>query len=383
MRPTKHIIIITILFSALTSCIESYYPREIQSAGYAYVVSGQVTNIPGNQVVRVSVASSIDKPKYIPVKGCSVQIIDSDNNVFASNSTGQNGEYSIWIDSEYLTIGKAFKVLVFTPKNEVIESEFDTLKPCPDITAPYYIRMDKPTTNPDVTEKGVQFKIDLVADNQYDRYFRWELEETYEYRAFYPITMYYDGAIQTVSPPDYSLFYCWQTSPIKNIYAITTKGLLDNKFFGYNLHFVNNTTQKLMYLYSIKVTQFALTENYFSYLEQLRMNSSEQGGLFDTQPITIHGNLFSSSHPEMRILGFFGATASVSERYFFSNIENLPFELPDYCSPQTLDLGFEPFGPDDYPVYLVLDNGQMKWALDFCFDCTKSGGTTDKPTFWP
>lgn len=383
MQQTRSILILLLAFT-LSGCIESYFPKEIDETIDTYVVSGQVTSTPGYHSVRVSKASSISNPKYIPVSNCIVEVIDTENNVFTCDSTGENGEYLVWIGGEHLSVGKGFKVNVYTPEGVEIESEFDYLKPCPEISNVYYERVDIPTTDPLYFEKGIQFKVDLLADDSYDRFFRWEVEETFEYHASYPITCYYAGSLFVLPIADYSLFYCWATNPILNIYTLSTKGLTENKFLGYKLHFVGNHTQRLMYIYSIKITQHALSESFFNYLEQLRVNSSDQGGLFDTQPISIIGNLTSTNYPKLKVLGFFGASSVRTKRLFFSNIENLDFDdLYDRCSLTIVDYRLDLYEPEEYPVYLVIENNALWWANKGCFDCTEAGGSTEKPTFLP
>jgi hypothetical protein len=383
MQQNRIIILTILVFASLVGCIEPYSPKEISGGSQLYVISGQVTNTPGYQTVRVSLTSPITKPKPIPVKDCSVLIIDSDNNVFSSTSNGLNGEYPVWIDEEYLSIGKAFKVIITTPQNIVIESEFDTLKPCPDITDLYYKRVDKPTQHASIFIKGIEFQIDLNADNNYDRYYRWDIEETYEYRATYPIYVFYNGVINRVVPFDYSKFYCWATNKIQNIYTLSTKDLTQNRFQGFGLHFIDNTTQRLLHLYSVNVTQIALTEEHFNYWEQLRINSSEQGGLFDSQPINIRGNLSSTSNPGLKVLGFFGAASSKTRRFFFQNVENLPLEIPETCTPVDIEGDLNLIPSSDYPVYLLDVDDKFMLAPKDCFDCTARGGTNVKPSFWP
>lgn len=372
-----------LLTFAISGCIEPYRPKDISETVDTYVVFGQITSIPGYHKVSVSKSSPIVNPKFIPVSNCIVKITDTESNVFVCDSEGENGEYPIWIGEEYLSIGKGFKVSVHTPEGIEIESEFDYLKPCPEIANIYYERVDIPTTDPLYFEKGIQFMIDLQANDSFDRFFRWEVEETYEYRASYPIRYYYIGWMVWLPQPDYSRFYCWATNPILNIYTLSTKGLQENRFKGYKLHFVDNHTQRLMYMYSLKVTQHALSESYFNYLEQLRVNSSEQGGMFDTQPISITGNLYSPNTPNLKILGFFGASSVKSTRVFFTNIENLRFDLYNKCTLYLVDYTLDIFTPDEYPVYFLRQDGKLWWANQDCFDCTMAGGTTEKPPFWP
>jgi hypothetical protein len=382
MRQSKIIFFSFLVVITFVGCIETFIPKDISNNQPCYVVAGRVTNIGGNQSIKVSKTSPIDLPRHIPVLGCLVSIIDTENNVFLSNSNDNNGTYNVNIDQQYLTISKGFKVKVVTPLGEVIESEFDTLKPCPTLNSVYYEIQERLTENPLVNEKGLQFKIDLIANNSYDRYFKWEIEESFEYTATYPITVYYDGRLHYIEP-DYSLFYCWDTKPIWDIFAISTRGLTDNKFTGYNLHFVGNTTQRLMHLYSINVTQIAISEANFNFLEQLRLNTLEQGGLFDAQPINVKGNIFSSSDPALSVFGFFSAESMQSHRSFYSNIPDLDFLLPSVCQPMDLNIALNKFKPKDYPVYFVEIGGELKWPLKSCFDCRLSGGKTEKPPFWP
>lgn len=383
MRPIKYLYFPLVALSLLSSCVEPFYPKDIAEQTIKYVVSGKVTNNSGYQYVNVSVNSPITNPRIRPVTGCQVRIVDANGNAFLCATQGLGGKYPVWIDGEHLYAGNAFKVEVTLPNGALVASEYDTLQHCPPIDSVYYVRLNKPTSDPGYFEKGVQFRVNLNASDQYSRYYKYEVEETFEHHSQYPITLYYDGSLHQVNPPDYSLFYCWQTHKINSIYTLSTSGLESNSYEGLNLHFVNNRTQKLVHLYSLKVTQVALSMATYFYWEQLRINSSEQGGMFDSQPISIKGNMHFLNHPEMKVLGNFSAEASTDIRLFFSSIPNLDFELVDQCTPSTLDMGFSDFSPSDYPVYLVRIEGVLYYAERNCFDCISAGGTNVKPTFWP
>jgi hypothetical protein len=235
-----------------------------------------------------------------------------------------------------------------------------------------------------IIERGVQFKVDLEADDSYGRFYNWEMEVTYEYRSAYPITHIYAGEGIEILKPDYSLYYCWQDEQIKDFFPLSTKALNENSFVGHNLHFVNNRTQRLLYQYSVLLYQSAISEAYFNFLDQLRRNSSDQEGLFGTQPITVVGNLTSTSHPETRVLGFFSVESFKSQRFFFSNVMDVPFEIPTRCIPYMPLNGFGAFHPSEYPIYLEYDSdGVLGIISKSCIDCRKLGGVTTRPIYWP
>ncbi len=384
MRQTSIIILILITLFGISGCIEKYFPSDILENEDNYVVSGRVTNTQEYHLIKISKTSSLSIPRYRPVIGCEVKIIDTENNTFISDFNTNKGEYFVRIDQEFLEIGKAFKVVIRTPEGMEIESSFDTLRPAPDIKNLYVQRVDKPTTDPNIMERGVQFKVDIEADNNFDRFFNWEMDVTYEYRSTYPLTHYYDGEIVELLKPDYSMYYCWKTEQIKDFFPLSTKSLNENHFTGHNLHFVNNRTQRLLYQYSVLLHQSAISEAYFNFLDQLRRNSSDQEGLFGTQPITVIGNLTSTSHPETKVLGFFSVESFKSQRFFFSNVMDVPFEIPTGCIPYMPLNGFGAFHPSQYPIYLAYDmDGALGIVTKSCVDCRILGGVTTRPIYWP
>lgn len=382
MQRTKQLLFIFFTSLVLFGCVEKYYPKQIYENENNYVVSGKVTGTGGYHVIRVSKTSSLTAPSNKPVYGCNVAIIDSDNNTFVSEHSTSMGEYYVHIEQEYLVVGKAYKVKITTPEGAILESVFDTLKPCPEIKNLYYERLDKPTSSPLVWERGIQFKVDLEANNTYDRFFHWEMEETYEYHSAFPLAYYYDGEIHDTLPVDYSMYYCWQTLPIKDFFPLSTKNFNENKFIGFNLHFVNNQTQRLMYMYSILIHQAAIGEDYYNYLEALRKNSTDQEGLFGSQPIAIKGNLQSTNQPNLKVLGFFSAENIKTRRFFFTNAMEVPFETSESCIPYVPLNGYG--HPNDYPIYLAKgEDGVIGLVAKSCIDCRVLGGTTVKPSFLP
>ena len=136
--------------------------------------------------------------------------------------------------------------------------------------------------------------------------------------------------------------------------------------------------------YSVLLFQSAISEGYFNFLDQIKRNSNDQEGIFGSQPIGVIGNLYSTSDPEKKVLGFFSVENVRSRRFFFQNIMDVPFEIPFTCTPYMPLQGFAAFPPEEYPLYLTIDqDGLLGIVSKSCVDCRILGGSTIKPIFWP
>lgn len=384
MLRTKILLLCLVPVLVVSSCIKPYEPDIRSSDKQKYVVTGQVTDGGGDQTVNVSLTSPIGDPHYIPVQGCFVRIFDDKGNTFYMTEMG-NGDYYTWIDPSFLIPGASFKIEVETRSGENIVSDFDQLMECPDVDSIYFERKEIQSDIAGQITKGIQFYIDLDARASNARYFRWEATETWEYQADYPVEWYFDGEIRHVSPPDYSRKVCWSTTAVPDIFTLTTNNLVENKYMMLPLHFVSNRTSRLMYGYSLLIRQYALSEAAYSYWDQLRINSSQQGGLYEKQPLAIVGNMHNTTHPEEDVLGFFGASSVKTKRVFIQDVPDLALNFSTLCYPGLLEEGFSVFEPYEYPIYLMGDKYgyTMMYLNEECVNCLKLGGTNVKPEFWP
>ena len=375
-------VILTML--VLFACIKTYNPRIDSNAENKYVVSGRITDKEGWQEVEVSLSSPIESPGYLPGSGCQVKVLDDKGNIFLLEEH-RPGLYRVWIDQKYLISGTSYQVRVTTPEGDDLVSGFDRMSTGPKLDSVYYFIKDIPTTNPDINLRVMQFYIDLNAVGTYSQYYKWEVDETWEYETARFIQYYYDGVIHKVSPPDYSKKVCWITKPVNNIFTISMKNLTQNTYYQYPLHSVDGHTSRLGILYSMMVRQFALSEGAFNYWEQLRINSNEQGGLYEKQPLAIKGNLQNVTNPKREVLGYFYAVSESSKRYFYHDVEGIDLDFSDFCSEEQLGVGgWKNVFPWEYPKYFYYNTaGQIRILADACVDCRKMGGTTVKPDFWP
>lgn len=385
MPQTNIIIKFLILAIMLPSCIMTYEPHIDSKNINKFVVSGQVTDNSDYQTVSVSTASPIGDPQYIPVSGCYVRIFDDKGNEFVMQEA-EVGIYKGRIERNYLTPGTSFKVEILTSDGINIDSDFDQMSECPVVDSVYYIRKEIQTNIRNQITRGLQFYIDLNCGNINSHFFRWEVIETWEYHVDFPREWYYDGTIHHIYPPDYSRKVCWSTKLVKNIYTLSTQDLVENKYYMLPLNFVDNHTSRLMYGYSLLINQIAMSEAAYSYWDQLRINSSEQGGLYEKQPLSIRGNLHNNTNPDQVVLGFFSASSVKSKRIFVRDVENFAFDFTTYCSPDTLRVGgLHSIDPSEYPAFL--EGNKIKYfpiqLSQYCVDCMSLGGTTIKPDFWP
>jgi hypothetical protein len=382
MHRIRNISIIFILL--LFGCIKPYDPKIESNKENKYVVSGRITDVEGWQEVEVSLSSPIESPEYIPVSHCAVYILDDKGNKFWLTEF-EPGNYHVWMGKELLAPGRAFKVMVVPPGSEILESGFDTMPNCPQLDSVYYSIKELPTTDPEKYLRVMQFYIDLNAEGNYSQYYKWEVTETWEYHAAHPAQFYYDGTFHEIIPPDYTNNVCYTTSMVKNVFTVSTKGLSQNIYKQYPLHYINGNSSRLGYLYSMLVNQFALSEGAYNYWEQLRINSNEQGGLYEKQPLAIKGNMMNVTNPDRDVLGYFYTTSVSNKRYFYHDVEGIELDFRDNCMEDPLGrMGWLEFSPEEYPVYYYFnEKGSLRIITRDCIDCRVSGGTTVKPDFWP
>ena len=383
MMHIKNSIYIIVLL-ILAGCIKAYEPKLNSDSVQKYVVQGGVSSIEGYQEVNVSLTSSVDHPEIIGVSNCQVTIIDSQNNEF-SLSEFEKGVYKVWMGKESLIIGLSYKVRVITPDGETLESNFDQMPDGPDVDHVYYEIEEIPTNDLDISHLGIRLLVNLRANNNESRYYRWKLTETWEYHSEYPIEYYYDGQVQQEIPPDFSQMVCWTTLPIKEIFTLSTVNLSENSFDGFPLNFVENNTTRLAVLYSLWIEQISLSQDAFTYWDQLRQNSTQDGGLYSSQPIAIKGNMKNLSHDDKDVLGYFQASTVSTKRLFIYPVDDLFMDFINMCDTVLLEHGLIEISPRDYPAYLMTIDGHMSlYQMNVeCVQCTSRGGTTEKPNFWP
>lgn len=382
MRQIKNISVLLFMI-LLAGCIKSYTPEIDANSENKYVVSGRINNTEGWQEVDVSMASPVGSPKNIPVGGCQVNIMDDKGNSFMLDEW-EVGQYKGYIYQEYLVPGTSYKVVIVAPDGEHLESGFDKMPKGPPLDSVYYALQDMATQDPTVTNRVMQFYVDLDAVGDYSQYYKWELEESWEYHAARPVEYYYDGSFHQVDPPDYTNKVCYMITPVKNVFTISTKSLAQNIYKKYPLHYIDGGSSRLGYLYSILVHQLALSEGSYNYWEQLRINSNEQGGLYEKQPQAIKGNMVNKTHPDRSVLGYFYAASQSDRRYFYQDVEGIELTFSDLCFEDFLGkFGWQEFGPNDYPVYFYYNGKTPKILGRECIDCRLLGGKTEKPDFWP
>jgi len=384
MPVSKNIIIPFFIFIGLGGCIEPFTPN-IDESDESLVIEGQITDQEGDHYIHISRSALYNDPHKIPEPDCQVEVVDNYGNTFEFYESSDPGVYRQWLPKDFLNIGTQYKVKITTADGENYESEFDKLSsPSPPIDNIYYEIETRETYYPDNPLYGIQFYIDLDAPDDFGRNYRWELEETWEYEAKHSIQYYYDGTIHPINDP-YFLFRCWRTDPIQNIYTSTTRYLSGNTINKFPLHYVSSLTNRLKIKYSLLVKQYSLSNEAYDYWLQLQLQSQESGGLYETQPVYI-GNIFNVNDNKEVVLGFFNASSVTEKRVFVS--ESFNFRIWDAnCY---LDIIYNPRRLSRYTLYplYMLSLNEMGVGPPYgvgrgiCFDCTASGGKTERPDFW-
>jgi hypothetical protein len=383
MHLNRLILLFFMVLMFLAGCIEPYLPNLHGEADNIYVVSGEVTDREGYQLVEVSKAAPIGQPIHIPVTGGVLSIEDGQGHVFGMEEFAA-GQYRVWMDQQFLQAGTSYRLRITLPDAVEILSDYDTLHDCPEMDSVYYKRVDMISPVTGAVVQAIRFYTDFHGSETDSRYYRWSAVETWEHHSPWPIEYYYDGKINVVHPPDYSLSVCWITQPISQVITLSTVNRVKNDYIMLPINYVDNTTTRLYIGYSVLITQHALSERAYNYREQLRINNDHQGALYEKQPLPVTGNLKNLTDPGKKVLGFFEASGTSERRIFIDGIRDMGIYYDSICSPYPLDhLEWRPYTSADYPVYMVMYQNIRLLVDSHCVDCRYYGGVLEKPAFWP
>jgi len=385
MPVNKKILIPVFIFIEITGCIEPFMPK-IDESQESLVIEGQITDQEGYHYIHISRSANFNDPYKIPEQDCLVEVINNKGNIFQFYES-EPGLYETWMEQKYLTLGTQYKLQVTTADGNEYQSDYELLlSPSPPVDSIYYELEIRETYDPDFPIYGIQFYIDLDATNDFARNYRWELEETWEYHSGYWIQYYYDGTLHNMENP-FLLYFCWRTEPIRKIYTATTRYSTSNKIKKYPLLYVSNQSNRLAIKYSLLIKQYSLSNAAYDYWDQLKKQNQESGGLYETQPARVRGNISNINDPGEEVLGFFYISSVTKKRIFVTGPFNFHFPGAQ-CKLDTIGRDNPLHSYTTYPVYLISlsDLGQgPPYATGkggICFDCTAGGGTTTKPDFW-
>ena len=374
-------VIATLLF--VTSCVTPFEPEGYEQLENILVIEGDI-NTSGKTEVIVSRSlklGDISKRNY--VKGASVWV-ESETGMKYTAYQYINGQEVRYITGyNYLATDKSYKLCVITPDGKQYES--DLVKPLipPPVESVEFVT--------DTTLKEVTFYVNASDPANKTRYYKWTYTEDWEFTAHkYANFEYNPLTFKMEEIPDYrNKYYCWNKSESKSILIYSTTHLSEDRVYRMPLVKMGPNDLRISLLYSIEVSQQALSKEAYQYWENLRKNSDQLGGIFSPQPSEMRGNIKCLSDPEEVVLGYISAGTYVKKRFMASKSEiNLYWDdhvceiiIPEKAVP--MPIPWSTMHEDGYvPISYNPSERESVWVLKECADC-RTKGTKNKPSFWP
>ena len=307
--------IIVFIFSiiAVSSCIEVFVPDTAKYENSIFI-EALVTDDPDLPPV-VKIAGNIplktkeddyDSSGNNPIDGAEVFIICNDGNEYQLDNLIP-GVYGAVNPAFIGEDGKSYKVIIYY-EGEVYESDFGILKSSPEIDSISYKVDERKIADDGFSSKGYNFLISTHDDSQGPSYYRWIADATYYYYLSYEADFIYNPPYGLQPYNNSDVMECWRTKNIPGIFIAGTEGLVENSILEAPLHFESQYGDELTRRYRLHVKQLNISsENYYFWKDMDKL-INQTGGLYETQPFRLQGNISCSSSPTSNVTGIFTDT---------------------------------------------------------------------------
>ena len=371
IRLTQYCFLIIVFFS---NCKQTFEPPVLQENLGALVVDGFINNSADTTFIRLSRTKRLSYlSENLSEHGASLAVEDESGNVlYHFQELNESGVYAV--PGMVLDFNTKYRLRIFTTVGgEYISDAIPVLK-TPPIDSIGWVRDDK----------GVSIHVNTHDPANNTHYYRWEYSETWQYHASYISALIYDNGLRDRLAAEY-VYECWKTQPSKQLLVASTDRLSEDIIYHNTLRQIEQDAIELSTRYFILIKQYALTKEYYQYLEDLKKATEQTGSIFDVQPSALKGNIHAVNNKEEVVIGYLAASTVETQKMFIKNEEVLPWRFRELCAivDVTGDRVESYFGKGAY-VALYFDNVRSVFigTEAICADCTKKGGILNKPDFW-
>ena len=302
-------VLLVFLFVLLSQCITEFDPR-LTDQNPKLVVDGLITNQPGPYSVRLSYSSAYNNKPILGFFPFQAQVyIKDDTGAEELLRYTSNGYFKSETNGIRGVAGRQYWVSIILPDGTEYESAHELLNPVPQIDTIYSIYQE---LNAGFMRGKFEIFLDTSDPPDEINYYRWSWSH-YESKTVCDIT--YDF------PPLTKVSWgccvpCWSFIKCEGCINIGSDRLINGKKISrqYLLDVSYNSVDP----YYLLIEQQSLTKNGYEFWEKVRSQVTNSGGVFDTPPIAIKGNVTNVNNPDEKVLGYFGAS-SVYYKYFYVN----------------------------------------------------------------
>lgn len=379
-KPRPIYLLTTVLFCLLLQCKKPYEPAVLVKGDNYLVVDGFInTGAGGITSFKLSRTKNVtDTVLNIPERNAQVVILSAAGNSYPLQEAGNNGIYS----SNPLTLNNKlqYKISITTSNGKVYQSELVTAKPAPAIDSISWAQNDK----------GVGLYVNTHDPANNTRFYRWQYVQTWEYHSQLETVWGVANGLAYVRTPAQQVHVCYNTNFSTGILIGSSAALGQDIISFAPIGTIVQDDSALNYRASFLVQQYALTAQAYFYWQIIQKNSEQLGTLFDLQPSQLEGNIHCTSNASEPVVGFMSAGTMEEKRIFIANADLQNWQpAPGTYNCELVNVPQNPvnfaiidYADTSYAPWYYVTGGPLIMAKKECLDCTLSGGTAIKPSFW-
>ncbi|MBX0334443.1 DUF4249 domain-containing protein [Pontibacter sp. HSC-14F20] len=374
--------IVWLVMLVFSGCVEPYFPEVKESASSFLVVNGFL-NANGPTTIQLLRTQNLNETGTPPAEVNATVFVESENGERYGLHETDFGTYvhpnlQMSSDSKY-------RLYIRTRSGSEYASDYVEVQVTPEIDNVHWRAVGD----------EVKVYIDTHDPLNNSQYYRWEYEQTWQFRSALPTTLLYErGTIRYRDQRDMPINLCWKTSFSNTIELASSENLSTDVISDYHIFSIPAGSESISIRNSILVRQYTLTRDAYQYWGIVKKNTENIGTLFDPLPSQQHSNIKSLSNPGEVVIGFVSA-AFVQEKRIFIDKDELPSEWrPNFASCGTDTLMLSEGNIRDYfeggyqmPVSEIFPPSGSMYPIGYtyaprnCVDCTTQG-TNVKPAFW-
>lgn len=348
------LLLTALLGFGMASCISLYQP-EAAAISPALVVEGMITDQPGPYTVTLTQTADYSvKALNLVVTGATVALLDELGNQEILQEIPSTGIYQTKANGLQGVVGRRYKLSILTTAGKRYESEAELLKAAVPIQRLYYqFRLD-PYALTSEDQSGWDVYLDTKDPEATGDYYRWTwtnytyTQVCHTYRASPFSDVFYD---QSCCAP------CWNINRCYNCLTVSSDALVNGQ--SISGQFITRVPFTSRFRYYLEVEQQTISRGAFQFFESVRKLTANNGGLFDSAPALVRGNIRCVSSPDEPAFGYFGASGIATKAIYVDRLDGIG--TPTLESPPN----YKPNPPDP------------------CYTCENSlYRTSQKPRWW-